>query len=152
MLSTNGKGKMSEESETKVGNKKKRYSCVFCERTFDTRQALGGHQRGHKRERNVIKLVKPRRPRTNLTFTNIDLLFNSSNFNINNNNSSLNPNIINEIKEGHRPKSEFEFVLLPRGSQHVIRTEIDFGLVSKGGANSHNYDLWSGSSSNSEEK
>ncbi|XP_058742201.1 uncharacterized protein LOC131614658 [Vicia villosa] len=129
-----------------------RYSCAFCEKAYETRQALGGHQRGHKHERNVIRGIKPRPiprgSRGKLSFTSGACKVDMENIN------ALKIPKGDEVKEADHhqndAKSEFTFVLLPMtnaqingsGSQHIPMTEIDFGLVSKKDANndSHNDD------------
>ncbi|KAK2363040.1 hypothetical protein QL285_088055 [Trifolium repens] len=68
-----GKAPMIEESQSNVDNQNKRksivaegvaiqkkgYKCVYCEKSFDTPQALGGHHRSHKNERNVKPRLTP---------------------------------------------------------------------------------------------
>ncbi|XP_058742200.1 probable transcriptional regulator RABBIT EARS [Vicia villosa] len=113
-----------------------RYSCSFCEKTYKTGQALGGHQRGHKHERNVIHGMKPRsiprHPRGKLSF-----ITGACKVDMENINGWKIPDK-DEVKEADHDqndaKSEFKFVLLPMknaringsGSQQIPRTEIDF--------------------------
>ncbi|CAJ2671803.1 unnamed protein product [Trifolium pratense] len=72
-----GKSPMIEESQSNVENQnkrksivveveesvdaipKKRYKCVHCEKSFDTPQAIGGHYRIHKNERNEKPRATP---------------------------------------------------------------------------------------------
>ncbi|XP_050915524.1 uncharacterized protein LOC127130586 [Lathyrus oleraceus] len=127
-----------------------RYSCAFCEKSYETRQALGGHQRGHKHERNAIRGIKPRsiprHPRGKMSFITGTCKVDMENIN------SWKIPKRDEVKETDHDqngaKSEFKFVLLPMtnaqingfGSHQIPRTEIDFGLVSKRRANNDSHD------------
>ncbi|MCI30218.1 zinc finger protein 8-like, partial [Trifolium medium] len=73
--SAKGKAPMIEESQSNVETQskrksivveesvdaiqKKRYKCIYCEKSFDTPQGLGGHYRSHKNERNVKPRATP---------------------------------------------------------------------------------------------
>ncbi|KAL5059113.1 hypothetical protein RYX36_030717 [Vicia faba] len=127
-----------------------RYSCAFCEKTYETRQALGGHQRAHKHERDVIYGIKPRsiphHPRGKSSFSTGACKVDMKNIN------GWEIPKRDEVKEAdhdqNSAKSEFKFVLLSMtnaqingsGSQQIPRTEIDFGLVSKRNANNDSHD------------
>lgn len=166
------------------GKQKAGYSCDICHKTFLTPQALGGHQNGHKWERDLKRGIQtindiarrresypefsiPSSPIPQFQFhldrmiqqhvgtTNSDkgILHGTSEFqhpnqvtwfnnpwfnetNKNNNNINGMHPLIGELKEALQQEqgqnSRLDFVPQP---------EIDFGLVSKGGADDYEQEL-----------
>ncbi|XP_050915525.1 uncharacterized protein LOC127130587 [Lathyrus oleraceus] len=149
-MENQNKRKLINVEEADATPKITRYSCTFCEKTYETRQALGGHQRGHKHERNVIRGIKPmsipRHPKEK-----VNLITGACKVDMKNINEWKIPKQ-DEAKKAHQDqnsaKSEFKFILLPMtnsqinrsGSHQISKTEIDFGLVSKRGTNNDFHD------------
>ncbi|CAL5193170.1 unnamed protein product [Lathyrus oleraceus] len=112
------------------GNRKA-YSCKFCSQKFVSPQALGGHQNCHKVERGLQK--------KNETMNKVWEFF--SNGNVGYGYQYYEFDIMNHNSEGSSSFDawdlhHFQHIDQNNVNQQLTMPEIEFGLVSKGGANS----------------
>ncbi|CAK8542903.1 unnamed protein product [Lathyrus sativus] len=112
------------------GNRKA-YSCNFCSQKFVSPQALGGHQNRHKVERKLHK--------KNETINEAWEIF--SNGNVGCEYQYYEFDIMNQHAAGSSSFDAWDLHHFQHRDQNTVNqqitmTEIDFGLVSEGGANS----------------